>query len=385
MNSTHPKMKFRLPKNRTFHTILASLALGPILGLAPDSRGGEPSSANPDLSAVDPHCHTDRPDLLAPIGVMNDHAHAAGGLMCGYRFAWDHDRGLRKGSDPIPAGQVFRERAPDGKLYPATALEMEMSMHMFEIMYAPTDWVTLMLMPMYMDMTMTMRRAPGGMAGMAGMGGMGGGMGGMEHSHSSRGWSDLGLSAMFPLHEEDGDSLLFNLGLSLPTGAVDLRNKGMLTHYMMQLGSGTWDLQPGLTYTGSNDKFSWGLQSIANLRLEDQNSSGYSLGDALDTTAWVAVPLNDWLSLSGRAALHNEGDIEGGYNAPHRLNSPPDFTRNYGGDRVDLGVGLNVVVPGGPLAGHRFGIEALAPVHQDLKGIQLERQLSIIAGWTFHY
>ena len=35
--------------------------------------------------------------------------------------------------------------------------DMHMAMHMLDIMYAPTDWLSLMLMPQFMDMTMDMR------------------------------------------------------------------------------------------------------------------------------------------------------------------------------------------------------------------------------------
>lgn len=34
---------------------------------------------------------------------------------------------------------------------------MSMNMYMLDIMYAPTDWMTLMVMPMYMTHDMTMR------------------------------------------------------------------------------------------------------------------------------------------------------------------------------------------------------------------------------------
>ncbi|MEX2578374.1 MAG: hypothetical protein WD342_04885 [Verrucomicrobiales bacterium] len=368
---------------RTFSKInLALLAL--LSGAAPLAHAGELSSKSPAPVLDGVHCHPIRPDLLAPIGVMYEHAHPAGGLMFGYRFSWDHDEGMRQGTSKISPEQIFLERAPDGNLYSATPLDMEMSMHMFEIMYAPTDWVTLMLMPMYMEMTMSMRAAPGG--GGHGHGGMQGHGGqGAEMTHATRGWGDTVLAAVFPVAESGGHSLLFNLGVSLPTGAVDLKHNGNLTHYMMQLGSGTWDVLPGITYTGHNDQFSWGIQSIATWRAEGENESGYRLGDALDTTAWLATSLSDWLSLSSRVAWHHEGEIARHYNAPHKNSSPPDFQSNYGGDRIDLGLGLNFLVPGGPLAGHRFGVEALAPVHQDVNGIQTNREISIIAGWTFSY
>ena len=55
----------------------------------------------------------------------------------------------------------------------------------------------------------------------------------------------------------------------------------------MQLGSGTYDLLPGLTYLGQSDEWSWGVQTIETLRL-GRNDEGYTLGDNLMATGWVA-------------------------------------------------------------------------------------------------
>jgi len=36
--------------------------------------------------------------------------------------------------------------------------------------------------------------------------------------------------------------------------------------YPMQIGSGTFDLYPGLTYTGQRDQAGWGGQVLATIR-----------------------------------------------------------------------------------------------------------------------
>lgn len=54
-----------------------------------------------------------------------------------------------------------------------------------------------------------------------------------------------------------------NLGLSAPTGKVDIELRRMakidggLIHFGMQLGSGTWDFMPSLTYAGEKSRWSW--------------------------------------------------------------------------------------------------------------------------------
>jgi hypothetical protein len=61
----------------------------------------------------------------------------------------------------------------------------------------------------------------------------------------------------------------------------------------MQLGSGTWDLLPGLTYAGFARDWSWGAQTLATLRL-GENRHDYKLGNRLMLTGWVARRWTDW-------------------------------------------------------------------------------------------
>ena len=43
---------------------------------------------------------------------------------------------------------------------------------------------------------------------------------------------------------------------------------GVFTHYRMQLGSGTWDFWPSLTYTGRADRLAWGAHTLARLQAD---------------------------------------------------------------------------------------------------------------------
>lgn len=310
------------------------------------------------------------------MGVMFDHIHEKGNFMLGYRYFYSDYSGLQQNGNGISEDAVFDQG------FMALPTDMSMDMHMFELMYSPTDRLTLMVMPMYMEMDMTMRmrmHMTGGMddhdhdAGMS------------THKHGTDGWGDTGVSGTFKLWEANGQSLLGTLGVSIPTGSVDEGTNGRYTHYMMQLGSGTWDFTPSLTYKGQADRWFWGAQYAAVLRMEDENESGYQLGDVHQVTAWGGANLNDWANVTVRALYRNEGDIDGHYDGPHNHGSPPDFQKNYGGDTLDIGIGLNVVIPQGPLQGNRLGIEALLPVYQDLNGIQIERDFTLVAGWQWSF
>jgi len=316
------------------------------------------------------------PEGHAPAGVMGDHRHDAGEWMFGYRYLSTDYSGLYQGSGKISAMTA----AMAG--YAMVPTSMNMEMHMLDIMYAPTDNITLMLMPMYMTMDMTMMATPM-MPGMD-MGHAGHATG--AHSHSISGLGDTNASALIGLAHADDWSLHATVGVSIPTGSVDEKGAtGNYTHYGMQLGSGTWDFMPGLTYMAKRDALSWGAQVGAVLPMEDSNDSGFSVGERYFATAWTAYRATDWLSLSGRMVYDRKGDINGHYDGPHNHTSPPDFQANYGGEFVDFGLGFNVVAQHGPLAGIRVGVEWIENVKASFNGIQLGRDdgLNISLAYAF--
>jgi hypothetical protein len=80
--------------------------------------------------------------------------------------------------------------------------------------------------------------------------------------------------------------------------------------YPMQIGSGTYDLLPGMTYTGESSFLSWGAQAMGTIRLGD-NKNDYRLGNRVDLTAWLAHNWTRWLSTSVRLAWSHWGNING--------------------------------------------------------------------------
>ena len=109
---------------------------------------------------------------------------------------------------------------------------MTMNMYMLDIMYAPTNWMTLMVMPMWMTHDMTM--SPLRLTGHAGHGSHMG-----THSHGVDGWGDTIFGPELRLAHGPNYHLQFSPMFSAPTGRVDFKTAGVFTHYGMQLGSGT--------------------------------------------------------------------------------------------------------------------------------------------------
>ncbi|MBK1877758.1 hypothetical protein [Pelagicoccus mobilis] len=316
-----------------------------------------------------------RADSHAPIGVMGDHLHKAGEFMASYRHMTMSMEGYRKGENRLTSHQVFMQG------FSAAATNMDMDMDMFGFMYAPSDNVTLMLMANHLDMEMNMEMNPH--AGM-GHGHMDMGMGhDMHMSHSTSGWGDVSLSALVRGWEKDSHKLHWNLGISAPTGSVTEMMHMQFQPYGMQLGSGTWDAKIGATYSGSKDRYGWGAQALGTVRLESEGDSGFSRADALEASVWGNWLLSAPLSFSARLKYSAEGALDGHYNGPHPHSAPNNFTSNYGGDILEVLVGLNYLFTDGTLKGHRLALEYGKPVYQQLNGVGMNREDTLTLGWQY--
>jgi hypothetical protein len=252
---------------------------------------------------------------------------------------------------------------------------MTMNMHMFGLMYAPADPVTLMVMLPILDLDMDHQ---------TGMGGM--------FTTSSSGIGDLGLSALVKLVNRNRNSLHLNLGVSLPTGSieeVDLTpasapNEAQLP-YPMQTGSGTTDLEPGMTYLGQTADWSWGLQGRGTFRVSD-NDRSYRLGNVGQATSWLARRWNQWISTSIRLQGRTTGNVKGADPALNPAMVPTADPDLRGGTRIDVGLGLNFEVASrGPLHGQRLAVEFLLPAYQSLDGPQLENDYTLVIGWQYAF
>ncbi|MGB1127168.1 MAG: transporter [Opitutales bacterium] len=327
--------------------------------------------------------HHSRPDAHASISVMGDHTHAKGGLMLAYRYMHMHMDGMRSGTDRVSSSEVF---AADGG-YTVTPENMSMEMHMFGLMYAPTNTLTLMLMANYLETEMDHRlvtqmaanRINGGATGF---------------TTESFGWGDTKLSALYRFYLEENRKAHFGLGISIPTGSIDERDAlpsmmGPTQQQMpapMQLGSGTYDLLPSLTFVQQFEDWSWGAQANGIIRLEDENSNGYRHGHAFEAVSWAGYKLADWIGINGGLSYKNTGKLKGTQNDVNRLGPngrsvTTAFNHNYGGERIDVILGVNLLGTSGRREGHRIAADVRAPLWQDLNGYQLETDWVLTLGW----
>ena len=308
------------------------------------------------------HDHT-RSDSHAPIGVMGDHLMREGEFMMSYRYMSMEMEGNRTDKDRVDV------TLPD---YMVAPLSMDMEMHMIGVMYALSDKVTLMAMVPSTSISMDHRIN----------------MNGVEFTTETSGIGDVKLAVTYGLVVKPGSDLLVNFAVNAPTGSIDetddipvMANAHL--PYPMQLGSGTWDFTPGLTYVQTYDDWSWGAQGLYTIRTGD-NDNGYTLGDKFDATAWAAKQATKSTSVSFRLKLSDWDNIDG---ADTKLLPMPTVPTKdpelRAGTRVDALVGVNFVPAG--LNSLRLAVEVGVPVYQKLDGPQLETDMVFTLGAQYTF
>ncbi|MFM8443996.1 MAG: DUF3570 domain-containing protein [Methylococcus sp.] len=348
------------------------------------------AASSASLSADDPHAHhhaavdhrQSHLGMTAPAGILFNHMlEKEEDTMVGVRYSYSLQQGgMMHGTGSASDPEIVAYGCEGIVECTYTPKKMDMSMVMVDLMYAPTDWLTLMLMPQFMSMDMHLRRLEGAPPSTtedihASHGG--------DPSHSSGGVGDIVMAGMFKLFEAPGHKLHATLGFTAPTGSVNQRVNGNseFEHYGMQLGGGTWNIWPSLSYNGYADDFNWGGQINAIVPLEDHNDSGFAFGTMFQSTAWGGYQIQDWLSGSLRALYTYQDSISGRYPQSFVPTGPMDTPQSYGGQFLDVGFGLNAMVQSGDFEGNHFGLEWLQPAYNDYNGYQLERTGTLWASW----
>lgn len=325
----------------------------------------------------------------APIGVMGDHMHKKGEFMLSYRFMYMQMEGNRVGTDEVSETEIATTvpnvffgnpmQPPTLRVVPT---EMPMQMHMIGAMYAPTDWLTIMTMGMFVQKDMTHTTFQGGMGTNI--------LGTFETSTSGIG--DTKLAFLLRLLQKNKHHIHANVGLSIPTGSItetdeiltpmNMRPTPRLP-YPMQLGSGTFDPSLGVTYTGKTEKIAWGGQASYLLRL-GENEENYTFGNQFSLQTWGMYGFANWISASLRFSFYDLQSIDGQDSnivAPVQT-ANPDF---HGGQGIDTSFGVNLLGTKGFTKDFRLGLEFDLPIYQDLNGPQLETDYNITVGLQYAF
>ncbi len=352
-----------------------------------DGDADATSHGNPVMQAGQVSAHA---ALAAPAGVMYAHSlPSAGQFMLGYRTMYMRREGDFKAGSKRPSDGVIVDDACGDESCSAAADRMVHQMHMLDLMYAPTSWLSLMLMPSYIDNDMQLRDLEGSVPDVH-----------SNHDrHATGGIADTRFGAIFGLFQRANHDANHNsshhanlaLLVSAPTGDTSVRfrrdhgvERGFV-HYDMQLGSGTWDFLPSLTYLGERGRFRFGAQASGIVRMESEGPTGYALGDELQLTSWAGIDVTHWLATTLRGLYTQQGRISGRYDQLSTLRTPADYPNNAGGRFFDLGIGLAVTVPRGSFEGMQLSLEWIQPLAEDWNGYQLERTGSLAASWGMSF
>ena len=371
-------------------SLLVSVVASGLLVLTPIANAAE--EASHDHGAMD-HSQMDH-SQAAQAGQHVHHSHGKGSWMIELEFMRMDMDGLLRGSDSVSTRDISGA-VTDGAMPPTitkrpdlpymmSPTSMTMDMGMLMGMYGFTDKWTGMLMLNYlkndMDMVMHMymEPTPGNYMYMSDM------TGSMETS----GVGDTELGVMYTINKDWTAAL----SLSIPTGSIDEKvdmtmcgvmmgntmcntNAGMQAPYAMQLGTGTYDFIPAITYKGYTGSWSWGGQAEWRIHT-GTNDNEYTWGDRFEIDAWGKYAINKTWGVGARLDYLNADSISGKDPLIPTMMAPTSDPANYGGTRADLSLGVTAMT-----GGHTFGLMYGVPVHQDVNGIQME----VESIWSLSY
>jgi hypothetical protein len=321
--------------------------------------GDDPAAPTADDAPPALHRDLDRASDFAPAGVQLDHTHDRGD----WTFLYRYERAL---ADELKQGEQTLSAAEYAAQYPgytSTPVSLLSQVHTFGVMYAPHARFTRAMMLPFIENRLDQLDS-----------------GGSDRQQTS-GIGDARFIVLLPFMQKGTQKTQFNIALSLPTGSIRVDDdRGNRLPYRMQHGSGSWDVHWGLTYTGNNQRLSWGAQVESQYRI-GTNDLGYELGAVYQASGWLAAEVGEWLSLSARLGWIKTENIKGADPALDPAASPLNDPRKQAGTRVEIGPGLNLLLP--ILGGQRLSFEALFPIHQSVEGPQLAPDVRFIAGWQW--
>jgi len=286
--------------------------------------------------------------------------HGAGMWMFDLKYSFMHMKDMLDTTTKVTAAESVK--ATSEYNFMMAPVDMNMHMLMGMVMYGVTDKFMLMGMAHYMKNEMTMLTQDGTSSKM-----------------NTSGIADTVISGMLQIPYK----LTLNIGLSLPTGSIS--EVGPMTHakgvvqqdvrypYGMQLGSGSYDIKHGISYTDSSKDIGWGGSYEYTSRL-NKNKNDYKWGNLFLADSWIRWDVTNQFNTTAKLSLRVLGEMEGADPVLEEQNSPAGFSmmspamsaKNYGGRRLDFGLGAKYTISAYSVSG-----DFSMPVYQNLWGPQM--------------
>lgn len=312
-------------------------------------------------AAAQDHVWTgDRPDGVAPVGILGDRVLEPGDLEVRYLFSRMKYEGVQIGTEQVAPISVL-------DLYATTPFEATYMAHDLVVAYGVTDRIGVLANLSFQDRSRGIATEE------------------VFTTTEASGIGDAYIEAQAEFYRQGAIRAHLSAGAEIPLGSIDQEDDlldlaSQPLPYTMQPGSGTFAFVPGITAQIQNDRGSVGAQVKARIRV-GTNDRDYQLGDEVDASMWAALRLNRFFSVSSGIQVHNFGTIEGADPALDMARDPAEDPFFSGGRRVDVPLGLNFVPAEGPLAGQRINVEFFWPVHQDYEWYQQRADWGFRLGW----
>lgn len=307
----------------------------------------------------------DRPDGVAPAGIVGDRVLPVGALEIKPTFQSYDFLGTRFGSQFISFRDLFQffEFAP---------FAMSSDVFTANVSYGVTEELTVLGRLGYASHTRELIS---------------------ENDEflllENSGLTDAEVHALYELYRMGAWRAHVSGGISIPLGSVDAEDdeatfrSGPLP-YDMQNGSGVIGFIPGATIQTMNEYGSVGLQLLARIFV-GENSRGWRSGNAMDANLWAQYRVNRFISVNSGLRATARNAIQGFDVDLDPQRDPGELPTSIAGERVDIPLGLNLRMPEGPLSGHRLGVEFLFNVHEDLDGPWLAADQGFTLSWTMTF
>lgn len=364
---------------------------------SPDRATETTDQALPATAAPEDQTEHIHPAPTDTVGTHLHHGHGAKGWMFEYRLMNMLMKGNIIGTNNISVPTLTQKADPSGlnagtSGFMMAGTKMSMQMHMLMGMHSLGENTTAMLMFNYLQNTMDMVTNDN-----------------RESTMVTAGTGDTLIGVMYQANPRVNTAI----SLSLPTGSIEEKVKMVMplggTHntrapYQLQLGSGTFDVLPSITYAAKVNHLAWKTQATYTYHL-GRNSEGYAFGDKIEWDNSLHFNFSKKLStllrgkflwqdkiggedsrilqkmsaptapVAGAPPVGDHGDHgDGGSGSgPQSLTSPDTAPNGQGGAEFDLLWGMTFL----PLKNHLLGFEIGIPVYQDLNGPQMNTHLLI--------
>lgn len=324
-------------------------------------------TASSPLAAQDEWVWTgDRADGDAPVGVFASKTLELGVMEVGYRFSQTNSRGVWFANDSLPLATTLQ-------LYSVAPLSLSEQTHSAYWAWGLLPGLTLVGTA---DFSVFEREQLTDT--------------GILYITRTEELGDVTGTAIYEVYQSGPYRGNISMGLLIPTGKARTWGTtpfgaGQALPYDQRPGAGAFALMPGAAFQAQNEAGSVGATFRAHIFMDVRAPDiDWTPGDRYEANGWAAYRISDALSVSGGVRWSMWARIEGADPFLNPVLDPGNdpVTGLAGGQRVDMPIGFNFRMPGGPLSGHRFQLESVYTLHHDYEGVRLGQDWAIQLGWT---